>query len=39
MRPFDPRLLTRVPSTRRPVLTLGAIGVVQGLAGETAERV
>ena len=32
MRPFDPRLLTRVPSTRRPVLTLGAIGVVQGLA-------
>jgi ATP-binding cassette subfamily C protein CydD len=32
MRPFDPRLLTRVPSTRRPVLALGAIGVVQGFA-------
>jgi len=32
MRPFDPRLLTQVPATRRPVLTLGAIGVVQGLA-------
>jgi len=32
MRPFDPRLLTEVPATRRPVLTLGAIGVVQGLA-------
>jgi ATP-binding cassette subfamily C protein CydD len=31
-RPFDTRLLTRVPSTRRPVLALGAIGVVQGLA-------
>lgn len=32
MRPFDPRLLTQVPATRRPVLTLGAIGVIQGLA-------
>jgi ATP-binding cassette subfamily C protein CydD len=32
MRPFDPRLLTEIPATRRPVLTLGAIGVVQGLA-------
>jgi len=32
MRPFDPRLLTEVPATRRPVLTLGAIGVGQGLA-------
>jgi ATP-binding cassette, subfamily C, bacterial CydD len=32
MPPFDPRLLTRVPATRRPVLALGAIGVVQGLA-------
>src|SRR5674476_333344 len=32
MRPFDPRLLTEVPETRRPVLTLGAIGVAQGLA-------
>jgi ATP-binding cassette subfamily C protein CydD len=32
MRPFDPRLLTEVPATRRPVLTLGAIGVVQGVA-------
>jgi ATP-binding cassette, subfamily C, bacterial CydD len=32
MRPFDPRLLTEVPATRRPLLTLGAIGVVQGLA-------
>jgi ATP-binding cassette, subfamily C, bacterial CydD len=31
-RPFDPRLLTQVPATRRPVLALGAIGVVQGLA-------
>ena len=30
-RPFDPRLLTAVPATRRPVLALGAIGVVQGL--------
>ena len=32
MRPFDPRLLTQVPATRRPVAALGAIGVVQGLA-------
>jgi ATP-binding cassette, subfamily C, bacterial CydD len=32
MRPFDPRLLTEVPATRRPVVALGAIGVVQGLA-------
>ena len=32
MRPFDPRLLTEVPATRRPVLMLGAIGVLQGLA-------
>ena len=32
MRPFDPRLLTQVPATRRPVVALGAIGVVQGLA-------
>jgi len=32
MRPFDPRLLTEVPATRRPVLALGAIGVTQGLA-------
>jgi len=31
-RPFDPRLLTQVPETRRPVLALGAIGVAQGLA-------
>jgi ATP-binding cassette, subfamily C, bacterial CydD len=31
-RPFDPRLLRQVPATRWPVLTLGAIGVVQGLA-------
>src|SRR5450631_519081 len=31
-RPFDPRLLSAVPATRRPVLALGAIGVVQGLA-------
>jgi ATP-binding cassette, subfamily C, bacterial CydD len=31
-RPFDPRLLSTVPATRRPVLALGAIGVVQGLA-------
>jgi len=32
MRPFDPRLLTQVPATRRPVVVLGALGVVQGLA-------
>jgi len=32
MRPFDPRLLRQAPATRRPVLTLGAIGVVQGVA-------
>jgi len=32
MRPFDPRLLRRVPQTRLPVLALGAIGVAQGLA-------
>ena len=32
MRPFDPRLLMQVPATRRPVLTLGAIGVAQGFA-------
>jgi ATP-binding cassette, subfamily C, bacterial CydD len=32
MRPFDPRVLTRVPATRWPVLALGAIGVMQGLA-------
>src|SRR5665647_153721 len=32
MRPFDPRLLTQVRATRRPVVVLGAIGVVQGLA-------
>ena len=31
-RPFDPRLLSRVPATRWPVLALGAIGVAQGLA-------
>jgi len=31
-RPFDPRLLSRVPATRWPVLVLGAIGVLQGLA-------
>src|SRR5664280_2337994 len=31
-RPFDRRLLTQVPATRWPVLALGAIGVVQGLA-------
>jgi thiol reductant ABC exporter CydD subunit len=32
MRPFDPRLLAKVPATRRPVLSLGAIGVAQGIA-------
>jgi ATP-binding cassette, subfamily C, bacterial CydD len=32
MRPFDPRLLTQVPATRRPLLVLAAIGVMQGLA-------
>jgi ATP-binding cassette, subfamily C, bacterial CydD len=31
-RPFDLRLLTRVPATRWPVLALGAIGVAAGLA-------
>jgi thiol reductant ABC exporter CydD subunit len=31
-RPFDPRLLTQVPATRWPVLALGGIGVMQGLA-------
>jgi len=32
MRPFDPRLLTQVPATRKPVVVLGAIGAGQGLA-------
>jgi thiol reductant ABC exporter CydD subunit len=32
MRPFDARLLSQVPATRRPVLALGAIGVAAGLA-------
>ena len=32
MRPFDPRLLTQVPATRKPVVALGVIGVGQGLA-------
>ena len=32
MRPFDPRLLTQVPATRKPVAALGAIGAGQGLA-------
>jgi len=32
MRPLDPRLLTQVPATRWPVLALGAISVMQGLA-------
>ncbi len=31
-RPFDPRLLSRFPATRWPVLALGVIGVGQGLA-------
>jgi len=31
-RPFDARLLTQVPATRRPVLALGAIGVAAGVA-------
>jgi thiol reductant ABC exporter CydD subunit len=30
-RPFDPRLLSQVPQTRRPVLALGAIGVATGV--------
>jgi hypothetical protein len=30
MRPFDPRLLTQVPATRKPVVALGAIGAGQG---------
>lgn len=32
MKPFDPRILRVVPATRRPVATLGAIGVLQGVA-------
>ena len=32
MRPFDPRLLTQVTATRKPVVALGAIGVAAGLA-------
>jgi thiol reductant ABC exporter CydD subunit len=32
MRPFDPRLLTQVPATRKPMVALGAIGSGQGLA-------
>jgi thiol reductant ABC exporter CydD subunit len=32
MRPFDPRLLTQVPATRKPLVALGAIGVAAGLA-------
>ena len=32
MRPFDPRLLREIPATRWPVLALGVVGVVQGLA-------
>jgi ATP-binding cassette, subfamily C, bacterial CydD len=31
-RPFDPRLLKKVPATRWPVLALASIGVAQGLA-------
>ncbi len=31
-RPFDPRVLSLAPATRRPVLVLGAIGVLQGFA-------
>ena len=31
-RPFDARLLTQVPATRRPVLALRAIGVAAGVA-------
>ncbi|WP_435200660.1 thiol reductant ABC exporter subunit CydD [Janibacter sp. GS2] len=32
MRPFDPRVLRVVPSTRAPVATLGLVGVGQGVA-------
>ena len=32
MKPFDPRVLQVVPATRRPVATLAAIGVAQGVA-------
>ena len=32
MKPFDPRVLRAVPATRRPVATLGLIGVAQGIA-------
>ena len=32
MTPFDPRLLRLVPTARRPVAALGAVGVLQGVA-------
>lgn len=32
MRPFDPDLVRRVPQARLPVLLLGAVGIVQGVA-------
>ncbi len=32
MRPFDPRVLTLAPASRRPVIALGAVGVLQGVA-------
>ena len=32
MKPFDPRLLRAVPTARRPVAALGALGVVAGIA-------
>ena len=32
MKPFDPRLLRLVPATRGPVVALGVVGVLQGVA-------
>ncbi|KQU65145.1 thiol reductant ABC exporter subunit CydD [Phycicoccus sp. Root101] len=32
MRPFDPQVLRTLPEARRPLATLGAVGVAQGIA-------
>lgn len=32
MRPFDPQLLRAAPAARRPVVALGVVGVLQGVA-------
>jgi thiol reductant ABC exporter CydD subunit len=32
VKPFDPRLLRAVPAARRPVVVLGAVGVLSGVA-------